>query len=248
MKKEWLDVWRGLSRWIRKDLVMGCRECWVWSGLEEVGWSYVINYGGMEFVESGKEGEKVITVPVYLMEWLRGLVGGGEFRSRMVGEDIEICMIYGDMEWVGVGLDREMALFSLISEVGNWYWEEKRPSIGDINRKVLGVEFGGLDRDINFEITERDGECEIRFDDYWVARIFMGKWEKFILEDILNDNRGGDNWYHGRVLMLEGEFLIRSGVSIGGGMNNWGVGGIGLSGIDLSVKIDDIFGSGGRMN
>ena len=102
MKKEWVESWRGLSGWIKKDLRRGCREHWVYSGMEEIGWSFCSTFGGLGFgeeVEEGSEGEVIIISPVYIMEWLRGLVGGGEFRSFREGEEIYLEMSYRDELW-----------------------------------------------------------------------------------------------------------------------------------------------------
>ena len=46
-----MDGWgrRSLPKWIRRDIIRGSREHWIYSGMEEIGWS-MISIGGIGWV------------------------------------------------------------------------------------------------------------------------------------------------------------------------------------------------------
>lgn len=231
---EWVNIWRGLPEWMRRELSMGGREVWIWSGMEEVGWERVYRWGGDggEGILRG-EGEVMVTSSIYLMEYLRGLVGGGEFKSFREGDFIVIRMEFGDEVFSGLGLDRERAFFGLLREVGDWYWQERRPSIGDIRLFIL-------ERDEGMDLDFRTGEmgAEIYFLDYWLARSFMDKWRRFVLEEGDGIIVGGEEYYHGRMALMEGEFRILSG-SDGSDLGIWSGGAISVSALGIP-SVDDL--------
>ena len=199
----------------------------------------------------GIEGEIIVLCIPNMMEYLRGLVGGGNFRSWREGEEIYLEMCYGEERFCVWGLDREEVFLRILREVGEWYWEECRPSFGNINFRdiMLGGDIvnSGV---INFgvEIREVGGEVEIVFEDYWAAKAFMGRWNRFILSEEGKSFVVGET-YHGRMLMLEGEVVIISSggedrmppAMWGGYSSNYG------SGYGVGSKVSSVYGGGGAV-
>lgn len=209
MKSEWIEGWRRLGEWQRREMVIGSRESWVNSGIAVIGWERCSGVTWREGVGSG-EGEMMVMNIIYYMEWIRGLIGGGEFSGYSEGEEVVIQFRHGEEVWVGRGLDRELAFLGLLYEIGEWYWCYGRPSLGEISitgvMEPYGVDVG---KGFEFEIGESLDGMEIYFSEAWAARLFCEKWGRFMLE------RGegrmmGDRCYHGKVLLVEGEFMIYS--------------------------------------
>lgn len=242
--EEWVNIWRTLPEWMRRELSIGGREVWIWSGMEEVGWERVYRWGGdggMGILRG--EGEVMVTSSIYLMEYLRGLVGGGEFRSKRLVEGMEIYMEHGEEIFCGRGADRERAFFGLLMEVGEWYWMERRPSFGDIRLFILEREAG---LDLDFRTGEEGGE--IYFLDYWLARSFMDKWKRFVLEEGEGIIAGGEEYYHGRISLMEGEFRILSGLEERD-LGIWSGGAVSVSALGIPSMDDlSLIHSGGFPN
>lgn len=248
-----LGIWRGLPVWVRREMRRMCRSGWVYSGMTEVGWSWSCSNGGVGFEEDllkeGMEGEMIPSEPMDYMGYIRGLLGGEiNFRSEKRGEVIWIGVeVSGEWIW-GSGLDREEAFLRLVGEVGEWYWVERCPGLGDISRGSIVDVDSGADLNCEIEIREVDGEMEITFMDFYTARMFIGKWDRFILDSGFGV-MGGDRFYHGKMRMVEGEVLIYSmpannnyvatAYGVGGGV------GSSMGNIQISVPNFSLGGYGG---
>lgn len=254
-----VEVWRGLPEWLRRELRRSCRSGWVYSGMKEVGWSWSCGNGGMGFEEDllkeGMEGEMIPSEPMDYMEYIRNLLGVEiKFRSEKRGEVIWIGVDVGEWIW-GYGRDREEAFLRLVGEVGEWYWVERCPGLGDIRRGSIVDVDSGADLNCEIEICEVGGEIEVTFMDFYTARMFIGKWERFVLDSSFVNNLVESRFYHGKMRMMEGDILIYSmpaknnyvataygvGASMGSSMGNiqisapnYNIGGyIGMSDNDL---------------
>ena len=240
MREEWIRVWRSLPYWIKLEGSRTYRVGWVYSGMSEVGWSMSYGLGGINVredweIREGEEGEVVILEPQFYMEFIRSLLGGGKFWSERIGEEIVIGVEYGGEKFCGRGEDREIAFMRLLNGVGEWYWEERCPSIGNLRVDDIGGEYNpyiGMDR-MEFEILGGEVD-EIIFKDYWIAKMVMNKWYRYVING--GSDRGLDRVYHGRMKFMEGEFEIWSSVEVSGGL--YGVTGVtGMSnGINYNVS------------
>ena len=257
MKKVWVEKWRVLPKWMRREMIRGGRGGWLYSGMEEIGWSWVdvVGVGFGEDLLEGMEGEIMVVGIPYLMEYIRGLVGGGKFSSyRKECGIIVMRLEYGGEVFESSGRDREEVFLGMLREVGEWYWEECRPSFSNINFGDImrgDIEFG-VPGVINFEVEVREvgEEVEIIFSDFWAAKMFMGRWNRFIMEEGGGSLYGTD-YYHGRMLMVEGEVRVIS-VGTSGGMAPGMWGGY-SSGVNYNVsvgggmggKVSSVYGGGG---
>jgi hypothetical protein len=240
IREEILYKWRGLPEWMRREMRRGCRVGWVYSGMEEVGWSWSGSIGGVGFEEDllkeGEETEITPSEPMYYMEYIRGLTGGDiKFRSERRDEVLWIG-VYVDGDWIwGYGVDREEAFLELVRGIGEWYWMEKCPGLGDISRGKIFDNYNGDEVEFEIEVNEVNDGMEVMFSDFFAARMFMGKWDRFILSPGIG--AVGNRFYHGRMQMVEGEIEIYSrlpDMTGGYGRNNYvatayGVGGYGVS-------------------
>jgi len=239
--------------------------------MEEIGWSLVINNfpGNVEYGDyllEGVEGEVVILEPQYYMEVIRGMLGEVKFSSGIFDG-----ILYVEAEGIGerfrgVGMDRELAFMNLLREVGQWYWMENCPSIGNLRMgDLLGeMSFEGDRGGYDFEILENEGVTEVRFSEGWIIRTLLGRWGRYFRMHRGYRERDG-MVYHGLMKFLEGDFEIWSppeptmpspwisyssgGTGFVGGMNSYtvsnvgyGVGGTGGSG-GLNVSSGNSSGS-----
>lgn len=263
MRGEIVSSWRGLPEWMRRDILRGSREYWIYSGLEEIGWEHWGGWGlgsGLpEEVEVriGVYGEGMVTNIIYLMEYIRGLVGQGEWSGTRSGDKLVLEYRSGEDIFIGYGFSREEAIYKMLMDIGEWYWDEKRPSLGNISKSEL-VSEGEWDGELMVDVREEGGGLEIRFEDFWLARIFMGKWHRFVLEENKNSLMGTLDYYHGRIMMVEGEAVVISGgtskVHAGYAGGAWCASSSGVSGINYNVSgvdgvegitMDDLMGMGG---
>ena len=136
-----------------------------------------------------------------------------------------------------IGVDRELSFFELIRVTGEWYWSERRPSLGDISRAEIMKDMN-YDGEIGIDILEGEKGIEIRFEDFWIAKLFMSRWYRFVTEENGVAYAGFGEHYHGRMEMMEGEVIVKS-EGDGGRSSVWGVpsGVVSIPGCSLSVGI-----------
>jgi hypothetical protein len=198
----------------------------------EVGWSCVISNGGIGVggeldLFEGEEGEIVVLEPQYYMEYIRNLLGEVKFWSVREGEEIVIYCRGEDEIFCGRGEDREIAFMRLLGSVGEWYWVENCPSIGNLRGSEIGGMGGGSDS-YEFEMLVEGGRNRIIFREHWVGRMVMHRWSRYILES-LDVGVMKDMVYHGRMKFLEGDFEIWTPVdmiSLQSYSGNYGVSGL----------------------
>lgn len=244
---------------MRREMIRGGRGGWLYSGMEEIGWSWVdvVGVGFGEDILEGVEGEVMVLGIPFLMEYIRGLVGGiGKFSSYRSECGGIVLRLEGEGEvFESRGKDREEVFLGMLGQVGEWYWEDCRPSFSNINfRDVMMGSDVGVSGEMKFdvEIREVGGEVEVIFEDFWAAKMFMGRWNRFILEEG-GGSVYGEDYYHGRMLMLEGEVRVMSVGSGSGGVMPPGMWGGYSSGVNYNVsggggnwgmKVAGVYGGG----